>query len=66
MYLAHAHAAMTTWGRAKEEMIRADIPDMHSGASLPSRNLVLEATRGVTVALVSPHEWKRRQPGLAA
>src|SRR5207302_10805722 len=26
---------------------------------------LLEATRGVTIAVVSSREWKRRQPGLA-
>src|SRR5450631_2463753 len=32
---------------------------------LPACHLLLEATRGVTIALVSSRERKRRQPGLA-
>jgi len=41
---------------------------MIEGAVLEHRScdLLLKATRGVTIALVSFREWKRRQPGLAA
>ena len=57
-------------GAAPEHPVRDLDQGIHPGhlvtaPSHRSRHLLLEATRGVTIAVVSSRERKRRQPGLA-
>src|SRR5687767_7681893 len=54
-----------TFDRDVEMSIRPTSPSLVTAPSHRSRDLLLKATRGVTIALVSSRERKRRQPGLA-
>src|SRR5690349_16140632 len=60
-----AAAAATSLGGAVNTVQRVPDWDTATGTR-QGRPLLLEATRGITIAFVPPRERKRRQPGLAA